>query len=77
MLLALNTAVLTMEYFEDRSVLDDVNKFGAPLVEFYEKRDSILLKDFDIAKAEEKGKKDLPEIKAMFLKVYGVKREEK
>lgn len=73
LLWALNTAVLTMEYFEDRTAVDDINKFGAQLIEFYEKRDSNLLRDFDIAKAEEKGKKELPEIKAMFLKVYRVK----
>jgi hypothetical protein len=64
-----------MEYFEDRTAVDDINKFGAPLIEFYEKRDSNLLRDFDIAKAEEKGKKELPEIKAKFLKVYGVKKK--
>jgi hypothetical protein len=74
LLLAINTAVLTMEYFEDRSVMDDINKFGAPLVELYEKRDSSLLKDFDIAKSEEKAKKELPDIKAAFLRVYKPKK---
>jgi len=77
LLWALNTAILTMEYFEDRTAVDDINKFGAPLIELYEKRDSSLLKDFDIAKAEENGKKELPEIEAKFLKVYGVKKVEK
>ncbi len=74
LLLAINTAVLTMEYFEDRSVMDDINKFAAPLVELYEKRDSSLLKDFDIAKSEERAKKELPDIKAAFLRVYKPKK---
>jgi hypothetical protein len=74
LLWSINTGVLTMEYFEDRTVMDDINKFGAPLIELYEKRDSSLLRDFDIAKAEEKAKKEVPEIKAAFLRVYKPKK---
>ena len=76
MIWALNTAVLTMEYFEDRSIVNDVNKYCAPLIKLYERRDSSILKDFDIVKAEEKAKKELPEIKAAFLKMYKPKKKE-
>jgi len=75
LILALNTSILTMEYFEDRSVVDNINRFAAPLIEFYEKRDSSLLNEFDIVKAEEKAKKDLPTIKEGFLKVYKPKKK--
>ena len=75
MILALNTSILTMEYFEDRTVFDDINRFAAPLVEFYERRDSSLLKEFDFVKAEEKGNKELPAIKEAFIKVYKPKKK--
>jgi hypothetical protein len=38
--------------------------------------DPILNQDFDIVKAEEKAKKELPEIKAAFLKMYKPKKKE-
>lgn len=75
MIWALNTAVLTMEYFEDRTIVDDINRYGAPIIKLYEKPDSNMLKVFDIDKAEKKAKKELPEIEAAFLKVYKPKKK--
>lgn len=67
---AINSAILTMDHFNDRFALDDVNKYAIPIIEAFEKRDSILLKNFDFAKAEENGKKDLVKLKSEFEQLY-------
>jgi hypothetical protein len=67
---AINAGILTMEYFKDRTVLDDINRFGSPLIELYERKDSVILSKFDIQKAEKKAAENLAEIEKAFLKVY-------
>lgn len=67
---AINSAILTMDHFNDRFALDDVNRYAIPIIEAFEKRDSVKLKNFDFAKAEENGKKDLVKLKSEFEKLY-------
>jgi hypothetical protein len=68
---ALNSAILTMEKYNDRTIVDDVNKYALPLIEIFEKKDSTVLRNFDFQSAEARAKKDLSAIKSEFEGMYG------
>jgi hypothetical protein len=70
---ALNSAVLTMENFNDRTAVDDVNRYAAPLITMFEQRDSAILRNFDFAAAEQKGAEDMKLIATQFKKMYNRK----
>jgi hypothetical protein len=72
---AINTAIMTMEYFSDRTVAEDINRFGAPIISLYEKKDAAILGNFDITAAEKKAVDNLPIIKATFEKLYRVNQK--
>jgi hypothetical protein len=74
---AVNISILTMEHFQDRTVMDDINKFGNPLLDVFEKKDSILLKNYDVEALEKKAKESLPEIEKTFFVVYRPKNGQK
>lgn len=73
---AINTAILIMEKFNDRTAIDDINRFGQPLIELFEKRDSNTLGSFDVKAAEEKAALDIKNIKSDFNKIYETIRDE-
>jgi len=70
---ALNYAILTMSKLNDRTIIDDVNHFAAPLIEVFQKRDSVILGDFVVTAWEIKTEKKLPQLEASFHKIYGKK----
>jgi hypothetical protein len=67
---SINSAIMTMEAYNDRTILDDINKYALPLIELFEKKDSTILKDFDFQAAELRGKKDVQLIRSEFDKLY-------
>lgn len=72
--LALNYSMLTMSEFADRTAIDDVNHYGRPLIDVFQKKDSTILGDFDVDAAAAKMKAYLPELESKFNTVY-VKEE--
>ncbi len=69
---ALNISVYTMDYFKDRTALDDVQRYRAPLLQIIEKRDSLAWPGFNFLKAEEKAKKERPQLEQKFKILFRV-----
>jgi uncharacterized protein YcfL len=67
---SINTAIMTMETFNDRTIVDDINKYALPLIELFEKKDSTILKNFNNEAALSKGKRDVQLIRSEFDKLY-------
>ncbi len=71
---ALNTAILTMEYFKDRYAIDIVNEIATPLIDGFEGQNPKFSppSDFDKDAAAKDMEKQLPTIRAEFEKLYGI-----